>query len=285
MDEANKTRFGAFAEIYDKARPRPPRSLAAAVLDYWRQGAGTDRAPVVSDIGAGTGLSTVPWLGLAARVIAVEPDARMLEALRAKLGSAGPDGSVVETAQGGADALPLSDATVDIITASQSFHWMNPQTAVPEIVRALASGGLFVAYDCHWPVLICPRLDRAYELLFEGLREIEITIQDRQRSAAAGSGLDPGIYYPKEKHVESLRTYGDFLLVCEAGHQNREEVDRDRYLGIAYSQGSYQAHLAAAPDQVGPLRDAFEAVVDDEFARGPRTMWVNYRLRIAAKGR
>ena len=271
MDDANKTRFGAFADLYDTARPRPPESLATAILDYWRSGALGDRLPVVADLGAGTGLSSLPWLGNVARLVSIEPDERMIATLRERIADAGPAASVAEAVVGAADAIPLGDGAVDIVTASQSFHWMNPRTAVPEIERVLAPGGLFVAYDCDWPVLVCPRVDRAFELLFLGLAEIE--------------GVDRGTHYPKAQHVENLEKYGEFLFACEAGHQNREECDRDRYLGIAYSQGHYQERLAAAPAKVEPLRRAFEAVVDEEFAGGPRTMWVNYRLRMGAKAR
>ena len=73
MNEGQATSFGSAADSYDRVRPGP----AAAALD-WLVPAGCD---VAVDLAAGTGLFTRALLGRAARVVAVEPDARMREVL------------------------------------------------------------------------------------------------------------------------------------------------------------------------------------------------------------
>ena len=65
---------------------------------------------------------------------AVEPLPEMLTHLRAAL----PDVTAVE---GGAEAIPLPDASVDVVTAAQAFHWFDHDPALREIARVLRPGG------------------------------------------------------------------------------------------------------------------------------------------------
>jgi SAM-dependent methyltransferase len=41
-----------------------------------------------------------------------------------------------------AEAIPLRDGSVDVITAAQAFHWFRHADAVPEMRRVLRSGGV-----------------------------------------------------------------------------------------------------------------------------------------------
>ena len=97
------------------------------------------RAQVVVDLGAGTGLlsrALARKVAGMARVIAVEPDARMAAVLRAR--SPG-----VAVAAGRGEAIPLPDASADGVFASSAWHWMDPERAAGEIARVLRDGGRF----------------------------------------------------------------------------------------------------------------------------------------------
>jgi SAM-dependent methyltransferase len=120
------TSFGNVAESYDRVRPGPP----AAALD-WLVPAGCE---VAVDLAAGTGLFTRALLGRAARVVAVEPDARMREVLARR--SPG-----VDAVAGTGEAMPLADASADAVFVSTAWHWLDPARAVPEIARVLRPGG------------------------------------------------------------------------------------------------------------------------------------------------
>jgi SAM-dependent methyltransferase len=63
--------------------------------------------------------------------VAVEP----LAAMRAKI-----DGEL-EVLEGTAEAIPLPDASVDVVTVGQAFHWFDPEPACAEIARVLRPGG------------------------------------------------------------------------------------------------------------------------------------------------
>ncbi len=91
-------------------------------------------AELVVELGAGTGKLTRAVAALGVRVVAVEPDARMLAVLRER----GLDG-----VEGSAEAIPLDAAAVDAVVAGSSLHWFDLERALPEIHRVLKPGGRF----------------------------------------------------------------------------------------------------------------------------------------------
>jgi SAM-dependent methyltransferase len=114
------------ADNYDRVRPGP----APAALD-WLVPAGCE---VAVDLAAGTGLFTRALLGHAARVIAVEPDARMRDVLARRSPS-------LDVREGWGEAMPLPDASADAVFVSTAWHWLDLPRAVPEIARVLRPGG------------------------------------------------------------------------------------------------------------------------------------------------
>jgi ubiquinone/menaquinone biosynthesis C-methylase UbiE len=121
--------FGFVAGDYDRLRARPPD----AALDWLLPG----RPGVFVDVGAGTGLFTTSLAGRAARVVAVEPDARMRNVLAAK---ASPG---IQVMAGSGESIPLPDASADAVFVSSAWHWMDPDKAIPEITRVLRDGARF----------------------------------------------------------------------------------------------------------------------------------------------
>ncbi|WP_329213869.1 class I SAM-dependent methyltransferase [Streptomyces sp. NBC_00683] len=119
--------FGAAAATY--AEHRPDYAQAAV-----RWALGLAPGPRVLDLGAGTGKLTATLVALGAEVIAVEPDRAMLGELRRSL-------PAVRALAGGAEAIPLPDASVDAVLAGNAMHWFDMAVAGPEIARVLAPGG------------------------------------------------------------------------------------------------------------------------------------------------
>ncbi len=129
--EQMSTSFGRAAATYEAGRPEYP---AAAV--QWMLAPVATRTPLrVADVGAGTGKLTRAVLALAADVVAVDPDAAMLDQLRAGL----PD---VRTVEGQAERMPLPDASIDAVVLGQAWHWVDPEAGSREIGRVLAPGGV-----------------------------------------------------------------------------------------------------------------------------------------------
>jgi SAM-dependent methyltransferase len=125
--------FGAKVADYVASRPDYP----AALFD-WLQAEGVLRAGSrVADVGAGTGLLTRDLLARGAQVLAVEPNEAMRGACDRLLGTQ----PGYRSAPGRAEALPVADASLDLVSAAQAFHWFDAAAARREFDRALAPGG------------------------------------------------------------------------------------------------------------------------------------------------
>lgn len=122
--------FERGADDYVAARPGYP----AAALDLLVAELGLGPGAAVLDLAAGTGKLTVDLVAHGARVVAVEPVVAMRERLVR-------DVAGVEVRDGTAEALPLDDASVDLVTVAQAFHWFDGPAALAEIRRVLRPGG------------------------------------------------------------------------------------------------------------------------------------------------
>jgi SAM-dependent methyltransferase len=118
--------FGAHADAYERARPGWPEQAARWLVP--------DGAELVVELGAGTGKLTRAVAALGVRVVAVEPDPRMLAVLQ---------GLGLEGVEGSAEAIPLDGGVADAVVAGSSLHWFELELALPEIHRVLRPGGRF----------------------------------------------------------------------------------------------------------------------------------------------
>ena len=123
IHQAAATGFARAAEAYEIGRPGYP----AAALEPLRLSPGM----VVVDLAAGTGKLTRALEARGATVIAVEPVAQMRETL---------PGSV-RVLDGTAEEIPLDDASADLVTVAQAFHWFDGDAALAEIHRVLRPAG------------------------------------------------------------------------------------------------------------------------------------------------
>ncbi|PWI43540.1 class I SAM-dependent methyltransferase [Streptomyces sp. ICBB 8177] len=126
--------FGAKAGAYAEHRPDYPREAVNWLLEPV---AGRS-APKVLDLAAGTGKLTAVLLDMGLDVVAVEPDAGMLDQLRRELPG-------VPAHRGTAESIPAEDASFDAVLVGQAFHWFDPERALPEIARVLRPGGVLGA--------------------------------------------------------------------------------------------------------------------------------------------
>ncbi len=86
------------------------------------------------DLGAGTGKLTAALVASGHAVTAVDPSPEMLRVLAERVPG-------VEALLGTAESLPLPDASVDLVTVAQAWHWVDRDVAIPEVARVLRPGG------------------------------------------------------------------------------------------------------------------------------------------------
>lgn len=112
--------FGRVADVYERGRPEYPSELREILRP----------AGQVLDLAAGTGKLTRLLRGCAARLIAVEPLAELRECLDAD-----------EVLDGRAEAIPVADASVDLVTVGDAWHWFDHERAAEELARVTKPGG------------------------------------------------------------------------------------------------------------------------------------------------
>jgi SAM-dependent methyltransferase len=130
IDDVAARGFEAGAAAYELARPGYPDEAIAVLVAVLGIVAGT----VVCDLAAGTGKLTRRLVDLGAAVVAVEP----VDGMRRQLEMVLPG---VEAVTGTAEAIPLPDSSVDVVTVAQAFHWFDAPRALREIARVLRPGG------------------------------------------------------------------------------------------------------------------------------------------------
>lgn len=125
--------FGLSPENYHLARPPYP----PAVWDMLRQRGGLRSGISILKIGAGTGLATEHLLDHEPRrLLAVEPDGRLAEFLRARLHR--PELEVVEQAF---EELDEASQSYDLVVSATAFHWLDAVPALRRIHALLRDGG------------------------------------------------------------------------------------------------------------------------------------------------
>src|SRR5262249_10364783 len=130
--------------------------------------------------------------------------------------------------EGFSTATGLPEGAADIVTCSQSLHWMEPEPTFAEVARILRPGGVFAAYDCDCPPTMNWEAEAAYrKTLF------------RAEAIGAARGLYAGIRsWEKKEHLERMRSSGRFRHVKEILVHSIETGSAERLVGLCRSQGS-----------------------------------------------
>lgn len=113
--------------VQEIAASRPARALNAAL-----------------DVACGTGHSTTALTTLAPVVCACDVSAAMLSIARKEASSAW-------FVRSGAESLPFSNRTFDILTVSMAFHWFDQRRFLGETARVLTAGGELWVYNLLFP--------------------------------------------------------------------------------------------------------------------------------------
>jgi ubiquinone/menaquinone biosynthesis C-methylase UbiE len=260
----NIERFSGFAGLYDENRPKPPEIIPDILTRY------LGKAPeVVVDLGSGTGLSTFIWCGKASRVIGIEPN----DDMRSQAGINASQKCLIDVVFKKADAYDtgLERETADIVTCSQSFHWMEPGQALKEIAGILKPGGIFAAYDCDWPPVAGQWVEKAYNAMLASARALLKDLPYERKATQ----------YPKEGHLKNIQESGYFNYFREIVFHNREACSAERFIGIALSQGALQTALKNNPEALECGIKTFRQAVLESWKQNE--IIINYRMRIGIK--
>ncbi|MCV4235287.1 class I SAM-dependent methyltransferase [Virgibacillus sp. LDC1] len=274
---SNVDRFTGFEDTYDQHRPEAPQEVVALLTGY------LERKPsLVVDLGCGTGLSSFAWKDAADQVIGVEPNDDMRGKAMAKLQSLQQEGDATHGVQladikfvsGYSNQLALPDQSADIITCSQSFHWMDPASTLKEVSRVLREEGIFAVYDCDWPPSLTWKVEQAYQELIERAEAIIDRHVETQEKAYKGN---------KNEHLKHIRESGVFRFSKEIVFHHMEPFTAERYTGLAVSQGGIQTVFKLKQTELNDKIAQFHALVEEHFQGRTLPVMLSYRMRLGIK--
>lgn len=138
------------AESYAAGRSEYPPE----VIDFILEHCGLKAGDLLIDIGSGTGISSRAFSRRGLKVIGIEPSAdmrRQAQLANDQLKESNEELPVYK--EGSGDKFDTPDHCADAVLAAQSFHWCDPEKALPEFARVLKPGG--------WVVLLWNPLDQS----------------------------------------------------------------------------------------------------------------------------
>lgn len=261
----NADRFSGneYVNLYEKYRPAPPIEILQQTLNYL----GKPKAERILDLGCGTGISSKVWEGYADEIIGIEPSNEMIEIAKSK-----SKNDQIRYLFGYSNDIQLSSNSVDVVSCSQSFHWMEPKNTLKEISRVLKDKGILIIYDVIWPPSVNYEFEKAYGKLFENIRRITEELNEVIAHR-----------WDKKKHFQNVRKDGSFDFLKETYFHKTEKLTKNQFIGIALSQGGLEALIKRgfSKKEIGITK--FINSINETKLPSYKEMTYNYRVIYAKK--
>jgi SAM-dependent methyltransferase len=227
MSDLHSTaRFSDRVDDYVRYRPDYP----SALIEWLQREQGVDAAWRVADVGAGTGISSKMFLDAGYRVTAVEPNAPMRAAAERWLQAY----ENFDAVDGKADATGLPDASVDLVTVAQAFHWFDQETTRREFARILRPRGL-AAIWWNSRRLTGTRFLEGYEALLQQFGTDYASVAERytddeRMRAWFGAGFRGSARFEHAQRLDFEALRGRLMsssYAPQAGHPQHEPMLRE----------------------------------------------------------
>ncbi|MEF2278580.1 methyltransferase domain-containing protein [Deinococcus sp. YIM 134068] len=178
-----------------------------------------------ADVACGTGLSSVALAGVVEQVLAFDTSEAMLA-------HAAPHPRVTY-ARAPAEALPIPDHALDVLTVAQAFHWFDRAAFLGEARRTLRPNGVLFMYDDFFPGQMPGREDFAE---FMAAYSARYPAPPRHRyEFGEAEAREAGFSYNEERFthplpftrpalVAYLLTHSNTIAATNAGRETAGEV-------------------------------------------------------------
>ena len=133
--------FNSLAADYARFRTSYSDELFDVILGFGPTPAGGR----VLDLACGTGLGMAAYVRRGFSVVGTDVAPAMIEHARSTM----PEGARVEFVVSRAEALPFPDASFDLVSCAQAFHWFEPQAAFAQCARVLKPGATLAIFWKH----------------------------------------------------------------------------------------------------------------------------------------
>ena len=242
MDEAERDQrrlyFDTVAERYSAMRPGYPAPLFDTIVDL----AGLAAGDPIIEIGAGTGIATLPLAERGLAITAAEPGPALRAICRQRLAGF-PD---VDFFAGRFEDMPLPPAPgARAIACGQAFHWIDPTQRFALTHRALRPGGWLMTF---WN----------YELLASPLHQLVQPVYE----AVFGPGEPPSVEQRIARHVAAVE---EDAAAWFAAPVVRRFPWRQTYTGpeLAALHLTYSENATLPAAQLRRLREGFVEVIGE----------------------
>ncbi|KGE12281.1 methyltransferase domain-containing protein [Sphingobacterium deserti] len=147
MKSKIETEFGKVADHYSAYRPFYPQELFTEIF----RSIPSQSFDIAIDVGAGTGLSTIPLCEKFKTVYAVEPDAHMANVLRKNLTQCCPNTKVYNDLL--ESITDFKSQRIDLVSFGTSFYWADGNSIIKKVKEILDSDGLLAVYRYDFPIV------------------------------------------------------------------------------------------------------------------------------------
>lgn len=258
----NVNRFNGFAESYDQYRPTPPSIINDIIIQYLEK-----NPEVVADLGCGTGLSTFIWKPYAKEVIGIDPNNEMLN----KAIDNSPDHNQFKFSLGFSNDTKLKSNSVDVVTCSSSFQWMEPTSTIKEVLRILTSGGIYAIYNHNHPPMIDWKIEKEFKTL---LYKIYHTL-DQLREEIGVEKL-----WTDQEYHEIVKSQFQFINDIFVHHTIKMKAED--FIGYTLSQGALQEIIKLEHPLINEITQ-FTELVKERLKDMSYDVTFSYRLKVAKK--
>jgi SAM-dependent methyltransferase len=239
---AGRVAFGDNPAGYHAARP----SYHPWVFAFLEERHALRAGQTTFEVGAGTGIATAGLLGLGADpLVAIEPDARLVEFLRASLHS--PSLSVLNSTF--EDAL-LPSSTFDLGFCGDALHWLDEDFALARAADLIRPGGIWAA---AWNTAADPWRRDAFCEATTGL------FNGGPASPAAGTRGIP-FALDAAARVAALERNGAFTAIEHRSEKWSLVLDAEQTVALYATFSDVNFH----PDRQG-LLDAIARIAREQF--------------------
>lgn len=260
MGLEKRATFNEVAELYDDVRPRYPEQLINDLTSLTQL---TSDAEIL-EIGAGTGIATLPLARQGYRITAIEMGPELASVAREKL----RDFSKVRVVNAKFEDWELPAHRFDLVMSATAFHWIDPKIRWQKSAAASRAGGYIALFR--------------YQHVAGGDRSFFEQYQDCFQRYVPGT--DPHFRLPEiatfqPEHVPALEASGLFSPPTIRTYVTEGTYTREQYLRLL---STYSDHLVLDPSARRKLFECIGSLIDEKFNGQIRQCYLN-ELIVARK--